>query len=929
MPANATQILLVEDNPADARLVQHLLSEVDAGRFRVTLARSLGEALVKISHTIFDAILVDLSLPDSFGLDTLRQISLASSSVPIIVLSAVHDETFQLETAAAGAEDYLVKGHGDGNDIARVIRYATERKRATETYGRRERLLAEAERTAHIGNWVWDLARGECQWSDGVYRIFGYEPHAFPPTYERFLDCIFEGDRSRVAESIEAAQRGQRSYALEHRVLRPDGTVRVVHNRGEIEFDNSGKPQRLLGILKDLTERVRAEQVLHATEERLRLVVDAVAEGIFGVDLDGICTFANPACVRMLGYASEAALVGQRIHDLAHHTRRDGSSCPAEECPIYATYITGDECHVDDDIMWRKDGTSFDVEYRTSPLRVNGKLSGAVTIFADITERRLVQEALAESEQRFRGAFETAAHGMALVSTEGRFVKVNQSLCNIVGYSPDELMATNFQTITHKDDLERDLDSVHKLLRGEIDRYQMEKRYWHKDGHLVWILLSVSLVRDSDGQPVHFVSQIQDITARKQAEEALRQTRDELEQRVVQRTTHLEQANRWLEEEIARRERTEETLRRERDFSSALLDTLGALVVVLDADARIVRFNRACEQATGYTFGEVRGRVFSDFLLDPSEKSAVNATFRSLRAGHFPNKYDNFWVAKNGDKRLISWSNTALIDELGVVEHVIATGIDITEKRKMEELEHQHLAELAHVSRLSVMGEMATEIAHELNQPLSSIVNYGNACRRLLKSSNPDADDVDVALHGVIEQAQRAAEIIRRLRSFLAKGDSRRSTADINELVREVCKLADADIRAHRTRLTLRLGTGLPLVRVDIILIEQVILNLVRNAIDAMAEVAGGRRELRIDTARAAGNRIQVDVTDTGPGIGPDVVQRLFEPFFTTKQSGIGMGLAICRSIVEGHGGQLWVTPDHIGGASFHFTLPVQTENLT
>jgi C4-dicarboxylate-specific signal transduction histidine kinase len=255
---------------------------------------------------------------------------------------------------------------------------------------------------------------------------------------------------------------------------------------------------------------------------------------------------------------------------------------------------------------------------------------------------------------------------------------------------------------------------------------------------------------------------------------------------------------------------------------------------------------------------------------------------------------------------------------------VIGTGIDITEKRKIEEKEKQRVMELAHVSRLSTMGEMATQIAHELNQPLSAITTYSDACLYMLNSGSEEITDVVSALSGIKTQAQRSGEIIRGLRNFVKKGELQESTTDINSLIHSVLNLAMSDIKNNKVVVKFSLDDELPLVVTERILIEQVVLNLVRNAIDAMTENESGGRELHIQTALNNESMIEVKITDTGPGLDSGQIEKIFNTFMTTKKDGIGMGLPISRTIIEAHGGTLMAEDKGKTGASFVFTLPLQ-----
>lgn len=409
---------------------------------------------------------------------------------------------------------------------------------------------------------------------------------------------------------------------------------------------------------------------------------------------------------------------------------------------------------------------------------------------------------------------------------------------------------------------------------------------------------------------------------RQRAEEELRRAHDLLEQRVTERTAFLKLTNRRLHEEIAERENTELGLRRERDFSSALFDTVGAIVVVLDRQARIVRCNRYCERVTGYTEDEIRGREVWEVFLDPIEFEQVRSVFEALLARKVENKYENRWIAKDRRPIFIDWSNTVFLDPQGEVEHVIATGIDITQKRENEEIERQRIMELAHVSRLSTMGQMATEIAHELNQPLCAIASYSDTCLRMFDSGNAESQDVRHVLTEIGRQATRAAEVIRRIRNFVRKEEAERVAVDLNELVQDVVWLTQVEARWNQINVQMHLQEGGVEVRVDKILIEQVIMNLVRNAFEAIALAKSAQRIVDISTGtRKDGVRL-VEVKDSGPGLAPENAGKIFQPFFTTKAKGMGMGLSLSMSIAQAHGGTLSAEPKSGGGSIFRLELP-------
>jgi C4-dicarboxylate-specific signal transduction histidine kinase len=256
------------------------------------------------------------------------------------------------------------------------------------------------------------------------------------------------------------------------------------------------------------------------------------------------------------------------------------------------------------------------------------------------------------------------------------------------------------------------------------------------------------------------------------------------------------------------------------------------------------------------------------------------------------------------------------------VKH-IGTVHDVTDRRYAEDEARQLQDRLTHFARLSTMGEMAAGLAHEINQPLSAIATYAQACQRMLKLPEHDPDDILAALGQINAQALRAGEVIRRLRLFVKNREVKREPVDCTRLLDDLRTLAETDARLHSVRLRIESEDEMPMVYADPIQLQQVILNLVRNAIDAMAELPEHRREVVLSTCETADGEVEITVADHGTGLAPDATEHLFNPFFTTKPGGTGLGLAISRSIVRAHGGRLWHTPNAGTGARFHFTLPV------
>jgi two-component system sensor kinase FixL len=293
---------------------------------------------------------------------------------------------------------------------------------------------------------------------------------------------------------------------------------------------------------------------------------------------------------------------------------------------------------------------------------------------------------------------------------------------------------------------------------------------------------------------------------------------------------------------------------------------------------------------------------------------------------HGDNLRGEEWVITraDGEERTLLISTSVLYDpDEGV--HVLAMMQDITDRKRAEEQSHRHLAELAHVGRLATMGEMATGLAHEVNQPLAAIATYADACCQLIQDANrPDGKRLRVLLDKIHKQSLRAGEIVRRLRGYVRRAAPSRVATDLNKLIRESVEVVFAESRLHNITVEFDLGNSVPDVLVDPIQLQQVVLNLVKNAMEAVAEVETERRCITLATT-VRQNALEVSIRDNGPGIPEATKDQVFDAFFTTKPDGMGMGLAISRSIVEAHGGRLSVADLPTRGSVFRFTVPISS----
>jgi PAS domain S-box-containing protein len=352
----------------------------------------------------------------------------------------------------------------------------------------------------------------------------------------------------------------------------------------------------------------------------------------------------------------------------------------------------------------------------------------------------------------------------------------------------------------------------------------------------------------------------------------------------------------------------------------ALYENNPAMYFTVEADGAVRSVNRFGAEQLGYGAAELVGRSVLSVCC-PDDRDRLQAQLESCldRPGEVA-RAEFRTVRKDGSVQWVRASARALREGDGRLIVLIVCE-DVTERKQAEDALRRHQAELAHVGRVSLMGEMAAGLAHELNQPLAAIVNFTRGCERRLRLGGAANVEILDALDQASTQALRAGEIIRRIRDFIRKEEPSLARVDLNELVRNVAMLADLDARLHGIRIDLALAPAIPKVYVDSIQIEQVILNLIRNGFDAMAGHPPAERTLSIRTSAREGSEVDVAISDSGTGLTPDVLEHIFDPFFSTKPSGLGLGLSISRSIIEAHGGRLCVESRAGSGSTFRFSL--------
>lgn len=419
-----------------------------------------------------------------------------------------------------------------------------------------------------------------------------------------------------------------------------------------------------------------------------------------------------------------------------------------------------------------------------------------------------------------------------------------------------------------------------KLLR--TGRWEGELVHTKKDGTQATVASRWSVQRDARGRPVAILETNNDITERKQAENALRRSE-----------AYLAEAQR---------------LSLTGSFSYS-----GGELFWSEEGSRILGYDRTTKPSLELLIQRIH----------PADIARVRQVIdRASREGKDWELEHRFQMP-DGSVKFVKVVARAVAEESGRVDFVGAI-MDVSAAKQAEQELRQAQADLVHITRVTTLGELTASIAHEVNQPIAAVATNAAAGLGWLEAEPPDLDKVRATLGYIVHDAERAGDVMHRIRALAKKAPLRLARVDVNEAALEVIALTRSELVRHGVSLQTQLATGLPLIEGDRIQLQQVILNLILNAVEAMSSIDNGTREVRISSGREASNAVLVTVRDFGPGLDPQSVDRLFEAFYTTKPSGLGMGLAICRSIIQAHGGRLWATANEPRGAVFQFTLPLE-----
>ena len=576
-----------------------------------------------------------------------------------------------------------------------------------------------------------------------------------------------------------------------------------------------------------------------------------------------------------------------------------------------------------------------------------------------------------QQDRRWRTAFENSGIAIIMADFDGRIFVANGSFREMLGYNESELYQLTFLDITCEEDRQRNVELIQELVEGRRQNFQIEKRYRRKDGTLTWARTNVALVPGTDRAEPFWFAVVEDITQRKEAEEESLTLRDELTAELAAMTRLHEFSSRLLEInelQALLEEVLDATIALQHaDFGNIQLydpETRALKIVVhrgfqqefLDHFKTVHDDSAACGRAMKLRERVIVEDVQSDPEFAPHRRIAESADFRGVqstplvaRSGEFLGMLSTHfrkphrpgvrdlrftdlyarYAAEIIDRRRLEAARRHVenqyhtaVEEKGRIIKWFGNVMDLHEWKEAQQTLQMMQAELTRVSRVTTMGELAASIAHEINQPLTGVSNNANACLRLLTDGNLDPGVLRRALEEIVGDSSRASAVIARIRNFIKKAPAQKNLLDLNEVIQESLALTCSELHENQVVLERQLTDLLPLVLGDRVQLQQVLLNLIMNGVEAMAAVADRPRSLVVQSRADETENVLIAIADSGTGIlsGEDSI---FTPFFSTKPHGMGMGLPISRSLVERHGGRLWARPNSPHGTVFFFTLPV------
>lgn len=768
---------------------------------------------------------------------------------------------------------------GEPIRVTGVCQDITEQKTAQEKLCESEQKFRSIVETTNEWIWAVDLEGYITYSNPTIEAILGYKAEEL--TGKHYLMLRHPEDRS-LTPLVEMAAKKQAWTNKVIRTLHKDGSYRYLESSAVVILSPTGEVVGYRGSDRDITARINTEADLKELSERLTLALDAASVGIWCWDVQAD-KLEWDEHMKVL-FALRAEVYSGTFSDFLDYVHPDDRNLMNLKTH---RSIKGKENNLEfEHRIICPEGNIRVIATRGRIYRdEQGRAIRVAGASCDVTERRRAEQRLRDSEEKFRSIVETTNEWIWEIDAQGRHTYNNPALFRMLGYRPSEILGKTCLPYVHEDDKEWLAKSLPFHIETKTGWNNVIVRWRHKDGNYRYLESSAVPIISETGAVKGFRGADRDITLRRQVE----QTLEELSERL----------------NLALRAASMGTWSWNIAENKLLWDDYMYPLYDMEPGS----FKGGYEEAMEAVYPEDREYIKQEISKAIHENMSFDIEHRVQ------------W--QDGTIHFIAARGKVYRNENDEAVRLTGVSWDITARKHTEQLGRQHQVELAHVARMNSMGEMASTLAHELNQPLAAIANYTKGCVRRLESGNFQLDQVLHAMRQAASQSERAGEIIHRMKNFVRKGKLYYEAADINKIIRDMAALINYEMREFPVNIQLELTEQIPHLPVDKVQIEQVILNLLRNAIEAMQDAKTAKPKLLVRTLMPSSDIMHVDVVDNGPGFSAEIAQQLLTPYFTTKPKGMGMGLAICRTIIEAHGGHLSARLNPEGGAWFQFTLPV------
>ncbi len=516
--------------------------------------------------------------------------------------------------------------------------------------------------------------------------------------------------------------------------------------------------------------------------------------------------------------------------------------------------------------------------------------------------------------------FEAIADSAVILDKTGRILDWNQGATTLFGYPKKEVIGRSLNLIYQQN---HPFPKIIQDILPQQKKWVAETAYLRKNGITGICKTTATLIQNAQNNKSLTLITHQNVTEQKQLETDLQKSLRKMNQELNSQLDAFYLHNALLVKSISATEQLEKNLRESELRFHLLAENATDIIARLAPDGTYLYCSPSSKTLLGFSPEELIGTTIYKFVhYDDIGKLKRAFNRRKDHTKHF--HIITYRIrGKEGDYRWFESNIRVIRDEhTNIIREIQAASRDVTDQilDKKARLRGQ---QLAHVFRLSSMEEMASGMAHEISQPLAAIVNYTQGCVRYLQKENHDPSQLVEIMNKAVSQAERAGEVIHRLKNFFCKGQLVKTTCKMNSLIRETVSLIRSDLNRSKTKIEFDLAKDLQLISADRIQVQQVMLNLIQNAIEAMKEIDSAKRRIQIQTRVVSTTAVEICVMDSGPGFSKEMIHKVFEPFFTTKAHGRGMGLAICRSIIEAHGGQFTIVPNSYHRSSIKFELPI------